>query len=112
MLSASIPSRSASPTAAARIRSRLKGVSVLARRKITDCSSGYRAFRASSLKKVHLAEDQFHTSETILAAVKAGLRIEEVPVTISLRHSGHSKKPPALRYGWGFLRAIVKTWWR
>lgn len=87
-------------------------ISLLAGRKITDCSSGYRAMRADALRRVHLAEDQFHTSETILAAAKAGLRIEEVPVTISRRHSGVSKKPPALRYGWGFLRAIVKTWWR
>ena len=87
-------------------------ISLLARKKITDCSSGYRAFRASSLRSLHLAEDQFHTSETILAAVKSGLRLEEVPVTISLRYSGRSKKPPALRYGWGFLRAIVQTWWR
>ena len=50
--------------------------------------------------------------ETILAAVKTGLRIEEVPVTISRRHSGLSKKPGAVRYGWGFMRAIWKTWWR
>jgi hypothetical protein len=87
-------------------------ISVLARRTITDCSSGYRAFRSSALKDLHLIEEQFHTSETILAALKAGLRLEEVPVTISRRFSGSSKKPPALRYGWGFLRAIVKTWWR
>ena len=87
-------------------------ISVLARKKVTDCSSGYRAFRASELRKLGLYEDQFHTSETILAAVKTGLRIEEVPVTISRRHSGLSKKPGAVRYGWGFMRAIWKTWWR
>jgi hypothetical protein len=87
-------------------------ISLLARKRISDCSSGYRAFRASELRKLTLYEDQFHTSETILAAVKAGLRIEEVPVTISRRHSGVSKKPGAFRYGWGFFRAIWKTWWR
>ncbi len=87
-------------------------ISVLARRKITDCSSGYRAIRASDLVRLHLAENQFHTSETILVAVKAGLRIEEVPITISRRFSGVSKKPRAFRYGWGFLRAIVRAWWR
>jgi hypothetical protein len=87
-------------------------ISILAGKKITDCSSGYRAFRTSALMNLHLAEDQFHTSETILAAVKAGLRVEEVGITIRRRYSGRSKKPPALRYGWGFLRAIFKTWWR
>jgi len=87
-------------------------ISVLARRKITDCSSGYRAIRSVDLVRLHLAENQFHTSETILVAVKAGLRIEEVPVTIARRYSGVSKKPRAFRYGWGFLRAIVRAWWR
>jgi hypothetical protein len=87
-------------------------ISILARRKITDCSSGYRAIRAADLDRLHLAENQFHTSETILLAVKAGLRLEEVPVTIARRHSGVSKKPKAMRYGWGFLRAIVRAWWR
>jgi hypothetical protein len=51
-------------------------ISILARRKITDCSSGYRAIRAADLDRLHLAENQFHTSETILLAVKAGLRLE------------------------------------
>ena len=87
-------------------------ISVLARKKITDCSSGYRAIRAADLVRLHLAENQFHTSETILVAVKAGLRVEEVPVTIARRYSGVSKKPRAFRYGWGFLRAIVRAWWR
>ena len=47
------------------------------------------------------------------AAVQAQpMRIEEVPVTIARRHSGVSKKPKAMRYGWGFLRAIMRAWWR
>jgi hypothetical protein len=61
---------------------------------------------------LHLAEDQFHSAESILDAIKGGLRVEEVPITVTRRLSGTTKKGPALRYGWGFLRAIVRTWWR
>jgi hypothetical protein len=87
-------------------------VSVLARETITDCSSGFRAIRAEALPRLHLAEDQFHSAESILDAIKGGLRVEEVPITVTRRLSGTTKKGPALRYGWGFLRAIVRTWWR
>jgi len=87
-------------------------VSILARETITDCSSGFRAIRAEALPRLHLAEDQFHSAESILDAIKGGLRLVEVPITVSRRLSGTTKKGPALRYGWGFLRAIVRTWWR
>jgi hypothetical protein len=87
-------------------------ISLLARQTITDCSSGFRAIRAEALPRLHLAEDQFHSAESILDAIKGGLRVEEVPITVTRRLSGTTKKGPALRYGWGFLRAIVRTWWR
>jgi hypothetical protein len=87
-------------------------VSLLARQPITDSSSGYRAFRTQALMRLQLAEDQFHSAEAILDASKQGMRLEEVPITISHRLSGSSKKGPALRYGWGFFRTIVRTWWR
>jgi hypothetical protein len=87
-------------------------VSILARETITDCSSGFRAIRAEALPRLHLSEDQFHSAESILDAIKGGLRVEEVPITVTRRLSGTTKKGPALRYGWGFLRAIVRTWWR
>jgi hypothetical protein len=87
-------------------------VSLLARQTITDCSSGFRAIRAAALTRLQLAEDQFHSAESILDAIKGGLRVEEVPITVTRRLSGTTKKGPALRYGWGFLRAIVRTWWR
>ncbi len=80
--------------------------------KITDCSSGFRAFKSNLLDRVTLQEDQYHTSELIIDAIKKGFRIGEVPITISKRKSGLSKKGKDWKYGFSFAKAIVKTWWR
>jgi hypothetical protein len=48
----------------------------------------------------------------ILDATRKNFRVLEVPVSIRRRASGDSKKPPALRYAWGFSKAIVRTWLR
>ncbi|MGD8302292.1 MAG: hypothetical protein PVI55_07735, partial [Desulfobacterales bacterium] len=74
--------------------------------------SGFRAFKIDKLKNIALHEDQYHTSELIIDAVKKGLRIKEVPITILKRKFGKSKKGKDLIYGFHFARIIVKTWWR
>ena len=80
--------------------------------KVTDCSSGFRAFRTSELARVLLRQDQFHTSELIIDAAKKRIRIGEVPVTVKRRLSGESKKGKNWRYGLSFFRTVFKTWWR
>ena len=87
-------------------------ISVLAMKRITDCSNAFRAIRASELRKLSLRQSQFHTSELLLEALKKGLRVLEVPITVKRRLSGESKKPTSLKYGWGFTKAIVTTWLR
>ncbi len=87
-----------------------KVVTVMIRRPITDCSSGYRAFRTERLVTIPLRERQFHTGETIIKSSKAGLRITEVPITISRRKSGETKKPKTIRYGTGFVGALFRAW--
>jgi glycosyltransferase involved in cell wall biosynthesis len=87
-------------------------VSILLGKKITDPSSGFRAFRMEAMAPIQLHEDQYHTSELIIEAVKKGLRIGEVPITILNRKFGKSKKGRDLVYGFHFARIIVKTWWR
>ena len=89
-----------------------KIVSVLLGKKITDPSSGFRAFRMDAMASIRLHEDQYHTSELIIEAVKSGLRIGEVPITILRRKYGKSKKGKDLAYGFHFARIIIKTWWR
>lgn len=87
-------------------------VSVLAGVRIGDCTNGYRAIRASALRRLNLREQQFHTAEFIMESAHAGLRIREVPVTVQRRLSGESKKPPGLGYPLRFAWTVFKVWLR
>jgi hypothetical protein len=89
-----------------------KLVSFITRTKVSDCSNGYRAVRTSVLPQVVLRQEQFHTSEFLIEAIKRGIPAKEVPVTVAKRSYGHSKKPAVVRYGLGFANAIVRTWLR
>lgn len=80
--------------------------------KLTDCSNGMRAIRLDSLTMLKLRQNQYHTPEVIIQAVRHGLRITETPVTVKIRASGKTKKGKTLHYGLGFARSIIKTWWR
>jgi len=87
-------------------------VSFITRTHVTDCSNGYRAVRTTVLPQLVLRQEQFHTSEFMIEAIKRGIPATEVPITVEQRLHGHSKKPAALRYGAGFANAIVRTWLR
>jgi hypothetical protein len=87
-------------------------INLLAGARITDCSSGFRAFRMDSLQKILLLQDQFHTAELIIEAGKKGLRIDEAPISVLRRHSGKSKKGKDLSYGINFSKTILKAWLR
>ena len=87
-------------------------ISILLGKKITDPSSGFRAFKTNCLSEISLYEDQYHTSELIIDATKKGMRIGEVPITILKRKYGKSKKGNHWKYGLNFAKTIIKTWWR
>jgi hypothetical protein len=87
-------------------------VSFITRTHVTDCSNGYRAVRTSVLPQLVLRQEQFHTSEFMIEAIKRGIAAKEIPVTVEQRLHGHSKKPAVFRYGVGFANAIVRTWLR
>jgi hypothetical protein len=87
-------------------------VSLITRTHVTDCSNGYRAVRTTVLPQLVLRQEQFHTSEFMIEAIKRGVPAREVPVTVEQRLHGHSKKPAVVRYGVGFANAIVRTWLR
>jgi hypothetical protein len=87
-------------------------VSFITRTHVTDCSNGYRAVRTTVLPQLVLRQEQFHTSEFMIEAIKRGIPATEVPITVDQRLHGHSKKPAVLRYGMGFANAIVRTWLR
>jgi len=87
-------------------------ISILLGKQITDPSSGFRAFKMNIIKSIQLVEDQYHTSELIIEAIKRGFRIGEVPITIFARKFGKSKKGKDWIYGIYFAKTIIKTWWR
>ena len=87
-------------------------VSMITRTRVSDCSNGYRAARAEVLPQLVLRQEQFHTSEFMIEAIKRGIPAREVPVTVDRRLHGHSKKPAVVRYGLGFANAIARTWLR
>jgi hypothetical protein len=87
-------------------------VSFITRTKVSDCSNGYRAVKADVLPQLVLRQEQFHTSEFLIEAIKRGIPAKEVPVTVVERTHGHSKKPAVVRYGMGFANAIFRTWLR
>jgi hypothetical protein len=87
-------------------------VSLITRTRVSDCSNGYRAVRSDVLPQLVLRQEQFHTSEFLIEAIKRGIPAKEIPVTVANRRHGHSKKPAVVRYGLGFANAIVRTWLR
>ena len=84
--------------------------SLMARSRITDPASGFRAFSAHALAQLTFRERQFHASEVTIAAVKQGLRVQEVPCTFRERAAGATKKPPLFQYGLGYARSLIRTW--
>jgi hypothetical protein len=87
-------------------------VSLITRTRVSDCSNGYRAVRSDVLPQLVLRQEQFHTSEFLIEALRRGIPAKEVPVTVARRMHGSSKKPAVVRYGLGFANAIVRTWLR
>lgn len=88
------------------------GLTILMRRTITDCASGYRGFSVDGLSRLKILATQYHTAETIIMALKQNLRIMEVPITIQRRQSGSSKKGHDFFYAVRFLGSIFSAWWR
>ena len=56
-----------------------KLVSFITRTKVSDCSNGYRAVRTTVLPQLVLRQEQFHTSEFLIEAIKRGVPAEGGP---------------------------------
>ncbi len=80
---------------------------------MTDSMCGFRAFRSDSLRKIlpaldEMLEPQYLAAEMFIRFSRFGLTVEEIPIRLSDRSSGVSRKG-LLRYGWGVGRAILRT---
>lgn len=78
----------------------------------TDASSGFKAFNIEKFQGLSLTEDQFQSAEVLIEAIKKGLNVGEVPITITKRKHGKSKKGTDWSYGLYFAKTIIQTWWR
>lgn len=87
-------------------------INLLTGLRITDSSSGFRAFKIEAIEAMTLRQDQFQSAEVIIDAAKRHMRIGEAPITILRRHSGQSKKGKNLAYGANYSKVIVTTWLR
>ena len=87
-------------------------LNLLLQTRLTDCSSGFRAFDAHKLTHLETSESQYHTSETIMLVRRLGLRIAERPITVQRRIAGQSKKGNDLVYGYRFARTMLTRWLR
>lgn len=87
-------------------------VSILVRRRVTDCSGSFRAIRTSLLARLDLRQDRFPSSELIIRAIRKGARYREVPTSVGPRLGGISKMPAKIRFGLKVFHVIVNSWWR
>ncbi len=87
-------------------------ISLLIGTKITDTSSGLRAFTTDSINQIRLDQPQYQSSELLIAAAMSGAVVREFPVTMSKRTAGSSKKAKNALYGWYYLRTVVRTFFR
>lgn len=86
-------------------------ITLLTGQRVTDPSSGYRAFRPEVPERVPLRQVQYQASELLIGAISMGFRVTEVPMTLRVRAAGQSKKGTNLLYGWRFTKVVVTTWW-
>ncbi len=74
--------------------------------RISDAHTGLRAFRREALERMNLKTGGMEfASETIIEAAKAGLRIEEVPITYSARVA--PSKLDSFSDGWRHVRFML-----
>ncbi len=87
-------------------------LSIITGCRVTDSASGFRGVTVSILSKLNLEQTQFHSSELLIEAVKKGARFTEVGVSFKRRMAGTSKKPAELFFAIGFIKAIIKSWFK
>lgn len=74
----------------------LHSTRILSRKQLSDTESGFRAFSKKAINELRLKENGMAVSaETIAEAAKKGLRVTEVPVTVTYTKDGSTLNPVA-----------------
>lgn len=77
--------------------------------RITDCSSGFRAYHPSALPRLVTHDPQYSGGELLVLAARSRLRIKETAVKMHRRLQGQSKKGSDLRFAVRFTLAMVRA---
>ena len=75
---------------------------------LTDCTSGYKAYRVELLSKLlpKLEENQYGALEVIIEASKLERRVCEIPI---ISNQSNKTTKGRLRYAYNLLRTIIKS---
>lgn len=84
-----------------------KLIEIMTKCKLTDCTSGYRAYKADVIQKIlgMLREEQYGSLEFIAKIVRQKAKIKEIPIKA---RTNTSSKKGELRYGYNLFRTILK----
>jgi len=79
---------------------------ILSRAELSDSESGFRVFSNKAVRMLELREDGMSISaETIAKASEKGLKITEIPISITYTRDGSTLNP--VRHGFGVLGRII-----
>jgi glycosyltransferase involved in cell wall biosynthesis len=79
---------------------------VVSREKISDTESGFRAYSRKAISTLDLKENGMAiSSEIVTSAARKGLKIKEVPISVTYTKDGSSLNP--VRHGVGVFRRIM-----
>ncbi|RJQ30725.1 MAG: glycosyltransferase [Peptococcaceae bacterium] len=85
---------------------------ILYRRNYTDLCSGYNAFWKEAFRRINFTADGFEDEPLInVRAIKAGLKIREVPHRDRGRINGETNAP-SFRQGWKAIKTVVRERFR
>lgn len=84
--------------------------SVMLRKKITDCTTGFRLVRKEIFNKIDINQNQYYVPELLVKSIKQKYKYEEIKVLDKKRIYGKSKKGTNLRYFLGFLMSFLNTY--
>jgi glycosyltransferase involved in cell wall biosynthesis len=77
--------------------------------RITDATSGFRAYSTNSLKKLHLTENGMAiATEILLKADQCNLRLLEVPITTTRYDIKDSVTHGPIKLGWSVISHVLK----
>ncbi len=82
--------------------------------KINDASCGMRAYSRAAAKKLEVRSSHTYTHETLIRARRLGLRVDQVPITFTVRRNGNSRlisgNMAVLKHIAKSVRGILGAW--